>query len=298
MKMTTQTEQFMRVKRVTLESDKYKATYTNEGDNGLEIRFENTFDDDSKPNETEIQIYNLSKDSISKIKRGVRCTLQAGYKGEIGVLGSGIVSRARTVRDGVNKITSIFFLEGDDFSRIKVTKKTADPAEKYTTGKKKGQDKEQKLQIAFKKDTKGSVIINKLIRVLGIKLADKPKLTRDKVYKKGYTVTGLILNNLEEVVRDCGSIIYYRRGRLVIRPLREGFDERFTVSEETGLISSPEPFDDDENEGYKIKMLLQHRITVASIVKVKSSTANGTFRVISGKHVATSDGFYTEAEVI
>ncbi|WP_426353653.1 phage protein [Exiguobacterium sp. R-39] len=297
--MTTErTEQFGRVKRVSFESANYKATYSNEGDNGLEIRFENPFDDDSKPNETEIEIYNLSKDSIARIKRGVKCTLQAGYKGEIGVLASGIVSRAITRRDGVNKITTVFILEGDDYSRIKVTKRTADPAEKYTSGKKKGQDKEQKLQIAFKKETKGSVIINKLIRVLGIKLAAKPKLTRDKVYKKGYVVTGLILNNLEEVVRDCGSIIYYRRGRLVIRPLREGFDERFTVSEETGLIASPEPFDDEENDGYKIKMLLQHRITVASIVKIKSSTANGTFRVIRGKHFATSDGFYTEAEVI
>lgn len=292
------TEQFGRVKRVSFESGNYKATYTNEGDNGLEIRFENPFDDDSKPNETEIQLYNLSKDSIAKIKRGVRCTLQAGYRGEVGVLASGIVSRALTKREGVDKITSVFVLEGDDFSRIKVTKKTADPAEKYTSGKKKGQDKEQKLQIAFKKETKGSVIINKLVRVLGIKLAAKPKLVRDKVYKKGYTVTGLILNNLEEVVRDCGSIIYYRRGRLVIRPLREGFDERFTLSEETGLIASPEPFDDDKSEGYKVKMLLQHRITVASIVKVKSSTANGTFRVVRGKHIATSDGFYTEAEMI
>ncbi|WP_214849016.1 hypothetical protein [Exiguobacterium sp. s138] len=293
-----QTEQFGRVKRVSFESGNYKATYTNEGDNGLEIRFENPFDDDSKPNETEIQLYNLSKDSIAKIKRGVRCTLQAGYRGEVGVLASGIVSRALTKREGVDKITSVFVLEGDDFSRIKVTKKTADPAEKYTSGKKKGQDKEQKLQIAFKKETKGSVIINKLVKVLGIKLAAKPKLVRDKVYKKGYMVTGLILNNLEEVVRDCGSIIYYRRGRLVIRPLQEGFDEWFTLSEETGLIASPEPFDDDKSEGYKVKMLLQHRITVASIVKVKSSTANGTFRVVRGKHVATSDGFYTEAEMI
>lgn len=293
-----QTEQFGRVKRVSFESGNYKATYTNEGDNGLEIRFENPFDDDSKPNETEIQLYNLSKDSISRIKRGVRCTLQGGYRGEVGVLASGIVSRAVTKREGVDKITTVFVLEGDDFSRIKVTSKTADPAEKYTSGKKKGQDKKQKLQIAFKKDTKGSVIINKLIKVLGIKLAAPPKLTRDKVYKKGYTVTGLILNNLEEVVRDCGSTLYYRRGRLVIRPLKEGFDERFTVSEETGLIASPEPYEDDGERGIKVKMLLQHRITVASIVKVKSSTTNGTYRVVRGKHVATSDGFFTEAEMI
>lgn len=292
------TNQFGRVKRVTFDSGIYKATYKSDGDEGLEIRFEVPFDDDPKPNMTEIEIFNLSRDSTSKIKRGVRCTLEAGYVGDVGVLSSGIVSRVLTRREGVDKITRVFVMEGDDYSRIKVTAKTADPAEKYTSGKKKGQDKKQKIQIAFKKGTKGSTIINKLVKVLGIKLAAKPELVRDKVYKKGYTVTGLILNNLEEVVRDCGSIIHYRRGRLVIRPLKQGFDERFTLSNETGLIASPEPYDDDKERGYKAKMLLQHRITVASIIQVKSSTAKGRFRAVRGKHVATRDDFFTEMEMV
>lgn len=289
---------FGRVKRVTFSSGSYTATYSNEGDDALEIRFEVPFDDDSKPNETKIEIYNLSKDSVSRIKRGVACTLQAGYKGDVGVIASGMITRALTRSEGVDKITTIYVLEGDDFSRVKVTPKTADPAEKYTSGSKKGQSKTQKMQISFKANTKASIIINKLISVLGIKLAATPKLTRDKVYKKGYVVTGLILNNLEEVVRDCGSIIYYRRGRLVIRPLKEGFDERFRLEEGSGLLGSPEPFEDDSRKGYNVKCLLQHRVTVASIIEIRSKTANGTYRAIKGKHVATGSDFYTEFEVI
>ena len=289
---------FGRVKRVTFETGTYTATYTNEGENPLEIRFEVPFDDDSKPNETKIQIYNLSKNSISRIKRGVSCTLQAGYKGDFGVIASGKVSRVLTKSEGVDKITTVYILEGNDYSRIKITPKTADPAEKYTAGAKKGQDKAQKMQISFKANTKGSIIINKLISVLGIKLAAKPKLVRDKVYKKGYVVTGLILNNLEEVVRDCGSILYYRRGRLVIRPLKEGFDERFRLSEETGLLGSPEPFEEDSYKGYKVKCLLQHRVTVASIIELRSRTANGSYRAVKGKHIANGSDFYTEFEVI
>lgn len=289
---------FGRVKRVTFSSGSYTATYTNEGEDALEIRFEVPFDDDSKPNETKIEIYNLSKDSVSRIKRGVACTLQAGYKGDVGVIASGMITRALTRSEGVDKITTIYVLEGDDFSRVKVTAKTADPAEKYTSGSKKGQSKTQKMQISFKANTKASIIINKLISVLGIKLAATPKLTRDKVYKKGYVVTGLILNNLEEVVRDCGSIIYYRRGRLVIRPLKEGFDERFRLEEGSGLLGSPEPFEDDSRKGYNVKCLLQHRVTVASIIELRSKTANGTYRAVKGKHVATGSDFYTEFEVV
>ena len=289
---------FGRVKRVTFDTGSYKGTYSSEGENGLEIRFEVPFDDDSKPNESKIEIFNLSKNSISRIKRGVLCTLEAGYRGDIGVIASGIVSRALTRREGVDKITTVYVLEGEDYSRIKVTTKTADPAEKYTSGAKKGQSKTQKMQISFKANTKADVIIKKLVSVLGIKLASAPKLVRNKIYKKGYVVTGLILNNLEEIVRDCGSIIYYRRGRLVIRPLKDGFDERFTLQESTGLLGSPEPFESDDSKGYTMKCLLQHRITVASVIDVKSKTANGRYRVRKGKHVATSSDFYTETECV
>lgn len=289
---------FGRVKKVTFDAGNYTATYSSEGDEGLEIRFEVPFDDDSKPNESKVEIYNLSADSVSRIKRGIRCTVQAGYRGDVGVIASGVVSRALTRSEGVNKITTVYVLEGEDYSRIKVTTKTADPAEKYTSGAKKGQSKEQKLQISFKADTKADVIIRKLISVLGIKLASTPKLVRNKVYKKGYVVTGLILNNLEEIVRDCGAILYYRRGRLVIRPLKEGFDERFTLEEATGLLGSPEPFENDNAQGYTAKSLLQHRITVASIIELKSKTANGRYRARKGKHVATGSDFYTEVECV
>ncbi len=289
---------FGRVKKVMFDSGSYKATYSSEGEQGLEIRFEVPFDDDSKPNESKVEIYNLSDDSVARIKRGILCTVQAGYRGDVGVIASGVVSRALTRSEGVNKITTVYVLEGEDYSRIKVTTKTADPAEKYTSGAKKGQSKTQKMQISFKANTKADVIIKKLVSVLGIKLASAPKLVRNKIYKKGYVVTGLILNNLEEVVRDCGSIIYYRRGRLVIRPLKDGFDERFTLQESTGLLGSPEPFENDDSKGYTMKCLLQHRITTASVIDVKSKTANGRYRTRKGKHVASGNDFYTEIEVV
>lgn len=280
---------FGRIKRVKIDTGSYKGTFTNEGDEGLEIRFEVPFDDDSKPNESLIEIYNLSRDSVSKIKRGVSCSLEAGYKGDVGVIASGKVSRVLTRREGVDKITAIYVLEGEDLSRIKVNASSADPAAK---------GKKQKLQITFKPGTKADVIVKKLISVLGIKLAAPIKLKKVKDYKKGYVVTGLVLNNLEEVVRDCGSVIYYRRGKLVIRPLDEGTDEKFELSDETGLIGSPEPFEEKGRRGYKGKCLLQHRITTGSDIRIKSRTANGKYRAVKGMHVATSSDFHTVFEVI
>lgn len=290
---------FNRVIKVTIKDGAYTADYRQDSDEGIEIRFEIPFDDDSEPNDGTVYLYNLSKTSLSHIKRGASITVQAGYEADYGVLVIGRVSSVHTRMEGVDRITKIRYLEGDDYSRIKVTPKTADPAERYTSGKKKGQPKAQKMKITFKNGTKGSTIVKRLVDILDIKLDGKIDLVRDKVYKKGYVVTQLILNNLEEVVRDCGSVIYHRRGRLVIRPLKKGSDERFTLSEETGLLKAPGAFENEEERGYQVECLLQHRITTASVIQLKSSTANGTYRAVRGKHICDGiNTFKTECEVV
>jgi hypothetical protein len=255
-------------------------TFTNDN---LEIRFSVPFDDDPKPNVSKVEIFNLSNDTINRIKRGDTCTIEAGYRGDVGVIAKGKITSVLTSREGVDKITTIQVIEGDDYSRVKFDKKTS-------TDKKSN-------KITFKKGTKASVIIKRLCGVLGIKLAYM-KLPKDVTYKNGYTVTGLILNNLEEVVKDCGASMYYRRGQLVIRSIKEGTDERFVLNNDTGLIESPEPFEENVIRGYKVKCFLQHRITTASIIEINSKTAKGKYRVRKGEHRADGNDFVTEFEVI
>lgn len=273
---------FSRIIKVTIKG-KYTGTYTNDD---LEIRFNVPFDDDPQPNESTVDIYNLSRDSINKIARGNTCTIQAGYKGDYGVIASGKISYVETKRDGVDKITNIHVVEGDDYSHIKVTSKTA-------TSAKKGEE----LKITFKKGTHASTIIKKLCSILGIKLAVL-KLPKDVVYKKGYTVTAEILDDIQTIVKDCGASMYYRRGQMVIRSIKEGTDEKFTLNEGTGLIGEPEPFEEDGVKGYKVKCLLQHRITTASIITIDSSTVKGKYRARKGEHNADDSDFVTELEVI
>ncbi|MED4977227.1 hypothetical protein NST70_13655 [Weizmannia sp. FSL K6-0777] len=274
------TKLFGRVVKVHIEGD-YKVDFS--GDE-LHIEFESPFDDDEKPNETTISIYNLSSSSIGKIKKGASVTLQAGYKSDYGVISRGKISSVKTNKDGVDKITTIKMLEGQDLTGIKVSKSTSN-------------SKTKTLKITFKSGTKAETIIKKLTSVLGIRLAEC-KLPKNKVYKSGYTVTGQILNNLVEVVRDCGASLYWRKGNMVIRNIREGIDENFTLEESTGLIGSPETFEEDVVSGYTVKCLLQHRITTASIITVKSKTANGKYRAKKGKHVCSGNDFYTEVQVI
>ena len=72
-----------------------------------------------------VEIYNLSNDTIHRIKRGETCTIEAGYRGDYGVIASGKVTSVMTRREGVDKITTITVMEGDDYSRVKVDKKNS-----------------------------------------------------------------------------------------------------------------------------------------------------------------------------
>lgn len=291
----------------------------------LEIHFEVPFNTSIKPNISTLTIFNLSKSTISKIKKNANVTLNAGYKGDVGLLVEGKITSVKTKYEGVDKITTIRFKEGIDYSGIKVDSDMADAPKKYfinkrvklktpikttTVGKngrkytstkttkmvKTAKWRKQTLNITFAKGTKASAIIKKLTNLLGMKIT-KVILPRDKVYKKGFKVTGKIENKLETVVKDCGASLYWRRGKPIIRSIETGDDERFTLKPATGLLEVSD-YDDDDDEGYSIRCLLQHRITVASIITLDSKLTKSKVRVKAGKHIFDGSDFATECEAI
>lgn len=266
----------------------------------LEIRAESPFDNDATPNQTRIDIMNLSDATVKRIRRGMKVTLEAGYDDDFGVLSVGMIDRVTERWDGATRINSIFYLEGDDFSKIKVTAETAskETVRYHKDGVKKGDVVEGALAINFAKGTDGLTIIKRLTSALGMKLEGEIQLQQNVIYKKGYSCTKIILNDLETVVNDCGSIIYHRRGKIVIRPINLGTDERFVLNEETGLIGTPSYEDTANGRVIKVKCALQHRITTCSIIEIDSRYIKGKFRVFKGKHYIEKQQFVTEFEAI
>lgn len=259
-----------RVVHVTIDAPTETTTYTNDS---LEIHFEVNFDDDEKPNQNYAQIYNLSPSSLSKIRKGYNISISAGYKGEYGLLSSGKITSVTSVYETADKVTTINFNEGTD----------------YSSGSTKN--------ITFRNGTRGSQIISKLVSTLGIKLAQL-SLPYNKVYKTGFKVTGTIEDKLLQVVQDCGAVMYWRRGSMVIRSIKAGDDERFQLDESTGLIEPPQPVNDTSIKGWSVRCLLQHRISTASIIQLKSSSVNGQFRAKIGKHYYDGNDFLSEFTVV
>lgn len=268
------------------------------GDN-IDFTFSTNFDDNLEPNEASVTIYNLSDETINKIKVKQDLSIDAGYGDDHGYIFYGFIDEVSTKFDGVDKVTTITALDNKSYESTNMTEKS------------------------YSKNTKASTILKDMAKIIDLPIAVF-KLKTDYVYKNGWTAGGAIIEEMNKVAVHCGASVYINKRKLYIRPLTEGDDDNFELSVETGLIGSPEYFEEtkevtledvkynsetqsNENtsetqtqiiKGYKVKCLLQHKVTTASIIKLKSKRANGTFRVRSGTHRGDDNDFTTELELI
>lgn len=246
----------------------------------LDVEFEVPFDDDTEANESEVVIYNLTGTTIAKLKKGSKLTIEAGYSGDTGIILSGYISRRKTTREGVDKRTTINVIDNNKLKEREVK------------------------SISFKEGCKSSYILKALVKKVGLPIAVF-KTKRDHVYKEKVSVDGGLMESIKKYAQVCGVSAYICKGKIYVRSLKDGDNTSFTIKDDTGLLSvedfeeetTVEEFE-DKISGLNIKMLLQHRITTASIINVSSMEHSGKYRVRSGKHSYDGTNFTTEIEVI
>lgn len=249
--------------------------------NDLDLEFTVPFDDDTEPNEAEITVYNLSRKTVGLLKPDTELTITAGYGSDTGVIFSGVITKAKTKWDNLDKITTIYVI--DD---VEVQKRDIEA-------------------ISFKPGVKASYVLKTLVGKLKLPIAVF-RVRYDHTYSEALTVSGNLMENINTYAEVCGVSAYINKRKVYVRHLSDGDDLGFTVNADTGLIGSPEEFTEEvDNEDYtetvngvKFKILLEHRISTASIVKIQSRDISGTYRVREGQHVCNETDFYTEITAI
>lgn len=246
---------------------------------GMEIRhppmtleFNIEFDDSPEPNLSELTIYNLSDDTIARIKKGANIILNAGYKDNVGTVLAGEVISAKTYWDGVGKITEIKAGDGVSAWLASSVSKT------------------------FKAGTKASQIIKDIVGGFGLEIGEI-KLANNITYAEGKTCYGSLQQVLQQVVNDTGSKMHITNGVVMVRAPEAGTVTGFLLNSDTGLIGTPGVIEDGKAD-YQVECLLNHRITTDSLIQIQSKTANGNFRVKKGKHSGTEQSWITEMEVV
>ena len=253
-------------REIELVIDGLKYTYPD-----FTIYFRVNFDDDPDANDARIEIYNLSADSTNRIKKNGQIILNAGYEGDIGTIFGGIVDSVQTDRQmATDKITTIQATDNEHWRGQRVNK-------------------------TYKGRRKGSEIIRDVLAQTGFEIGAFT-LPNDKDYwNKPFNTSALDV--ITRIARDCGAKVHNHAGRVFIRPAGEGSQLAFQLNADTGLVDTPERID-DEQVGWNVKSLLNHRVGPDSLFTINSSTANGNFRVRKGQHIADRTRFYTVVEVV
>ena len=242
----------------------------------LDIEFNVPFDNDSEPDYAKVTIFNLSENSINAIKRDKNFIINAGYQGDVGTIFKGTLQKAYTRWSGVDKVTE--FTIGDGARQWM----TAHVSQAYSEG------------------ITASAILKDLTGMFGLELG-KLDLVNDLTYPTGRIIDSSLKDAIKQIVRETGTEFKISQGRIFIMPHEEGIPTGFLLNSDSGLIGSPEVIEKAEDgetiTGYKVKMLLNHRITINSIIIIESETANGTYRVLRGRHKNNTSDFLTEVEV-
>lgn len=246
----------------------------------LDCEFDIPFDDDTEADEAEIVAYNLTDLTIQNIKKDSPITVTAGYGDDTGIIFSGTISKVRSYYSREDRVTEIFAID-------------------------KAALKERELKnLSYAGGTPASRILRDLVDMVGLPVAVfAPK--RDYVYKDKAAVDGGLMENIRKYAKVCGVSAYICKGQIYVRHVLDGDGQDFTLSSDTGLLELSE-FEEEQTaedfqdtvHGYEITMLLQHRITTASLLNVKSRNVSGTYRVREGRHSYDGTDFLTKVKAI
>lgn len=255
----------------------------------LTIKFSVPFGDDEKVDTIDIQVFNLKDDTINAISTNQMAVLSAGYIDDNGVIFNGTLKKKETKWEGLDKITTFKCIDSTEDYTKSVFKKT------------------------YGRNTKASLILRELAQAAGLAIGDID-LPVDFVYRSGKMLNGKIKTLVAEIAKDCEAKLHINKGRMYVRDRVKGDNLGLDISKETGLIDEPEEIEEEVKDdksskstnpkkqikGYKIKMLLNHKVTTDVIIKLTSKKISGVFRVSKGEHKGDTSGqeYYTECEVV
>ncbi|MCR8844207.1 hypothetical protein NQ117_10970 [Paenibacillus sp. SC116] len=240
----------------------------------LTIRVRAEFDDDAEPNESTIEIYNLTKQTISSFRNEMPVVVRAGYGNDIGTILQGTIVEIRTTREQTDRLTTL---------QVKDVVKR----------------KKQPVKQTYRPGTKASVILQDLMDKDHI-LRGQMVLSDDYTFAKGFVANGDVMESIRRVAAACGSTTYSSQGKLHFKAAgKKRAEAPILIAPDTGLIGSPERFEDgDKKKGIKITSLLNHRLRAGVKVKLESEDYKGIYEVKQGMHQASNDQFVTEVDLV
>lgn len=282
--------------------------FTNE-DFDIEFTIENSTDQDA--GDAEIALWNLSDATRQAVTKGTGIQVKAGYENNYGIIFLGTVDTVKDEDEGADNRTVITALDAhiDLFNagKVRVTYPTGTRIETIVgamftaAGVPSGQV--ETTGVTLEKPTLfyGTPYDN--IRyceniVNGIVMKNCPYTHQQIAEATGATKAELIRARQQYVNEQCFTHhIKHNTGYFVRGRYKEDTTLAIVVSSATGLMSVLQNEDKESTTDYTVKTLLNWQIEQDSLIDLRSEKITGVFKVISFKHVAAVEEYFTEAEV-
>ena len=242
--------------------------------------------DEESANKAQIEIYNLSDNSaleIGKAKNNV--ILRVGYQDEGGA-------------------KNLFFGE---VSTAVYKKETPETKLEITVFDGQSNIQEKNVSVSYGPGTTVQQIFNNLLSIFGLPLTNAG-LVLSGAYANGYAFVGKAKDAITEVLSFAGKTWTIQNQQLTVISPGESVERTgLLISPSTGLLNTPEPLDDVDDDAtkeipkrYKIRSLLFPQMVPGAEIRVESSIVNGTFRVETVEFTGDNfEGSFTaEAEVV
>lgn len=234
-----------------------------EGDRPLHISFSCERADTDSSNTAKVSIWNLNPQHLAELnKDDCVVVLRAGYGTVMPLIFTGIVTFAKTKKDGSDMVTEIELV--DDRVELRDT---------Y-------------VSVSYS----GSVNCKKLIEDTAAQMGVAVSFSYNADFKdipNGYSYVGPARNVLTKACNTSGLVWSINNGVLQVKKPGDTMSrEVYELSADTGLINTPERVqiskDDDSYEyGWDVEFLMNAAINVDDYVYLNSIYVKGYFRVYS-----------------
>ncbi|SEO76230.1 hypothetical protein SAMN02800692_1985 [Luteibacter sp. UNC138MFCol5.1] len=212
---------------------------------------------DAKPNPGKIRVWNLSREHMNLLvsKQYTRARLFVGYS-ELRQIFVGDIIHASAVRDNLDFITELECGDGD------------------------AAYKNSHVSLSLAAGATDQQVFGELAKTMQGVGPGTAGFSRKRALPRGKVLSGNTRDHLGALAANHDAEWSIQDGELVMLPASQVLsDEAVVLSEDTGMIGSPEATDD----GLEITSLVNPDLRIGGLVKVDSivSAYNGVFKVTS-----------------
>jgi len=226
----------------------------------LRVTFNIERDGGKSPNTAEIAVYNLAEATRAKVgEKGILTTLEAGYSGQSSTIFSGKLEAGKSVRDGVDWITSFQSTDGGKELR------------------------EGRINLSFEKVSVAGAF-ERVAESLGLGLGNaREQIAKGNIrgaltdFANGMVLSGSSKKELDRLAKTYGYDWSIQNGQLQLLGPTDAIEpnDAIVLDSDSGMIGSPESGEDGIVE---VRALLIPQLEPGRVVALSSEQVSGFYR--------------------